>query len=201
MKSSIDWDELHRRLEAANATLAKAGAPSAIEDERILHERAIALAQPSDAGASPGSTLEAVEFVLAGERYGIRLGRVREVCALTNLTAVPCTPAFLLGIINLRGDLHAILDLARFLDLPDTGITDLNTVIILDDPTMRLGILAESIRGVRTVALEELKTPEPPLTGLRSDCIRGATRDGLLVLDVAKLLADERILVSEAVAD
>lgn len=201
MKPSADWDELHRRLETAHATLAQAGVPPREDEARILHERAIALARAPDVPSPPDATLDAVEFELAGERYGIRLGRVREVCALTDLTRVPCTPEFVLGIINLHGEIHTILDLQRFFDLPDTGITELNTVLILNDGALRLGILADTIRGVRTIALDELQAPLPPRAGLHADYIHGVTSDGLVVIDAAKILADERILVAEEVAD
>ena len=62
--------------------------------------------------------IEVVEFELAGERYGLALTSVRTVSVLKDITPVPCTPAFVVGVINLRGEIHTIIDLKKFFDLP-----------------------------------------------------------------------------------
>ena len=201
MNSPTDWDELRRRIEAAQKMLTGAEAAAPVDEQRILHERAEILAREPKAATPPRAMIEVVEFELGGERYGIRLARVSEVCALRELTPVPCTPAFVLGIINLRGEIHTIIDLRKFFDLPETGITELNHILIVNDPAMRLGILADAIRGVRTIAVDELQPSLPARTGVRADYVRGVTGDGLVVLDVARILGDERIVVSEEVAD
>ncbi len=197
MKTTADFDEIRRSLEAAKAALAESAAPA--DDARVLDERARRLAGEAVAQTAPGDLLEVVEFALAGEHYALALALVREVCALKDFTPVPCTPDFVLGIINLRGEIHTIIDLKRFFDLPESGITDLNKVLILDGDGLRLGILADAIFGVRTVPRASVEAPPATVTGLRADYLLGVTGERLIVLDAAKILGDPRIVVNEQV--
>ena len=169
-------------------------------DIAILKARARELAREPLAAELAGDLLEAVEFELASEHYAIALAQVREVSLLKELTPVPCTPPFVLGIINLRGEIRTVIDLKKFFDLTDKGITELNKIIIIEHDDMQLGILADAIRGVRRIRLNDLQPALPTLTGIRADYLRGVTSDRLVVLDAAKILSDNRILVNEEVS-
>jgi purine-binding chemotaxis protein CheW len=65
---------------------------------------------------------------------------------------------------------------------------------------MELGILADAILGVRSLALEELQPALPTLTGIRAEYLKGITKQPLVVLDVEKILSDEKILVNDGVS-
>ena len=197
----VDWEELRRRLHAVRTSVDGDAASAARDEQRILHERAHALAGEPAAETEPGGTIEVVVFDLVGEHYGIALLSVREVCSLKELTPVPCTPAFVLGIINLRGEIHTVIDLKKFFDLPESGISELNKILILESGDMRLGILADAIQGVRTVRLAEMEPSLPTLTGIRADYLRGVTNERLIVLDAARILSDEHLLVHDAAED
>ena len=196
----IDWDDLHRRLLALRAAAEDGAPPAPAFGQSILHDRAHDLASEPPA-ADARDTLDAVVFELGGELYGIELLRVREVCSLKELTPVPCTPPFVLGIINLRGEIHTVIDLKKFFDLPASGLTELNKILILEGGDMRLGILADAIHGVRAVPLADMQSSLPTLTGIRADYLRGVTGERLIVLDAAKILGDERLLVHEGAED
>ena len=167
-------------------------------ERHILKTRAQALAAEPTRVAGAGEIIEVVEFDLATERYAFPIADVREVCMLHDLTPVPCTPAFVLGIMNLRGEIRTVIDLKKFFDLPDAGITELNKIILIQHGDLPLGILADSIRGVRRIALADLQPTLPTLTDIRADYLRGVTNDRLVVLDAAKLLSDERLIVQDA---
>jgi purine-binding chemotaxis protein CheW len=62
---------------------------------------------------------------------------------------------------------------------------------------MELGILADVVLGVRAIGLSELQTSLPTLTGIRAEYLRGITKDPLVVLDVEKILSDEKIVVND----
>ena len=64
---------------------------------------------------------------------------------------------------------------------------------------MELGILADAILGVRSITVEELQPALPTLTGIRAEYLKGITKDPLAVLDVEKILSDEKILVNDGV--
>ena len=191
-----DWSEIRRRIEAVHAATDRGATLTAEEERHLLQSRALALAAVPDGGPR-GETLEAVEFELAGESYAIALAQVREVGPLHDLTPVPGTPAFVLGIINLRGVIRTVIDLKKFFDLPDAGLTQLNQILLLEHEDLQLGILADTIRGVRHIPLADLQPALPTLTDIRADYLRGVTGDRLVVLDAAKLLTDPRLLVDE----
>ena len=166
-------------------------------ERHILKTRAQALAAEPTRVAGAGEIIEVVEFDLATERYAFPIADVREVCMLHDLTPVPCTPAFVLGIMNLRGEIRTVIDLKKFFDLPDAGLTQLNQILLLEHEDLQLGILADTIRGVRHIPLADLQPSLPTLTDIRADYLRGVTGDRLVVLDAAKLLTDPRLLVDE----
>ncbi len=195
--TSIVWQEIHRRLEATREAIALGRASSPEATRKTLVSRARALALETSPLHEQHGAFEVIEFVLAHERYAIESIHVREVYPLKDLTSLPCTPAYVLGIINLRGQILPVIDIKRFFDLPPKGLGDLNKVIILRSDLMEFGILADQIVGTRMVGKAELQPSLPTLTGIREDYLKGVTVDRLVVLDAAKLLSDKRIVVDE----
>lgn len=195
----IDWQEVRKRLEITHAAIEQVASPDAETTRRILKARAQVLGQTT---VQPGNTsehIEVVEFVLAQEHYAVESQYVRDVYPLEQLTPLPCTPAFVLGIVNLRGEILSLIDIKKFFDLPEKGLTDLNKVIVLESGTMRFGILADLIIGVHTISLAEIQSSLPTLTGIREDYLKGVTVDRKVILDAGKLLTDEAIIVQEQV--
>lgn len=173
--------------------------PNSEETRDLLKARAHKLAQPLETRETGSDALRVVEFVLAHERHAVETAFVREVCPLKDITPVPCTPAFVTGIINVRGRIVTVIDIKRFFDLPATGITDLNKVLIISIGNMEAGFLADAVIGERAIDLHELQTSLPTLTGIRAEYLRGITRERLVVLDAQKILSDRKILVDEEV--
>ena len=99
----------------------------------------------------------------------------------------------------MRGQVLSVIDIKRFFDLPEKGLTDLNKVIILHSDDMEFGILADAIVGVRNLNLSEIETSLPTLTGIRKEYLMGITRDREVVIDAGKLLTDKGIIVDENV--
>src|SRR5258707_14452178 len=140
---------------------------NANDAEQILQARARALARRPRRASAEGTTLEVLEFRLASERYAVESRLVQEVHPLRDLTPLPCTPPFVLGIVNVRGRILPVLDLKKFFDLPESGITDIHVVVIVHAGDVELGILADAVAGVGTVALDSLEASLPTLTGIR----------------------------------
>ena len=194
----IDWNRLHQRMAAVKATIEQGWIPSPEERTRILRERAAALAVAEEK-KSTEKTIEVVEFLLAREQYGIESSSIREVYPLKDYTPLPGVPDFVLGLLNVRGRILSVVDVKKFFDLPDKGISDLNKVIIISDDMMEFGILADEILGVRNITLSELDQPLPTLTGILGKFVRGVTGERLVVLDAARILASPDIVVHEEV--
>jgi purine-binding chemotaxis protein CheW len=170
-----------------------------LEDERILRARAQALARAPQAAPAAGTLLELLEFRLASERYAVESRHVQEVHPLRDLTPLPCTPPFIVGIVNVRGRILPVVDLKKFFDLPERGLTDLHRIILVRGHGLELGLLADVIVGVRSVAADSLQPSLPTLTGIRADYLKGISEERLVVLDLERLLSDPKIIVHEDV--
>lgn len=167
------------------------------DDAQILRARARALARPPEHAPPAETMLDVLEFRLAQERYALETRYVREVHPLKDLTPLPCTPPFVLGIVNVRGRILPVIDFKKFFDLPEQGLTDLHRVILLEGNDMEVGLLADAIVGVRSIPVDSLQPSLPTLTGIRNEYLKGVTAERLIVLDVARILADPKIVVHE----
>jgi purine-binding chemotaxis protein CheW len=198
--ASIDWQEIGQRMEVARAAIDHVWTPSAEDTKRILKTRAQQLAREPVPADSANDHIEVVEFMLAYERYAVESRYVREVCPLENLTPLPCTPTFVLGIVNIRGEILSVIDLKKFFNLPDKGLTDLNKIIVLQAGNMVFGILADAISGMRRIPLSGIQLSLPTFSGIRETYLKGIiSLEHMVILDAGKLLTDEKIIVQEQV--
>lgn len=201
---STNFREIAQRLENARLAAERIWLPSPKETQRILRARALALAQEPSLEETSDESIEVVEFTLAYERYAIESRYVRQVASLESLTPLPCTPAFLLGIVNLRGEIFPVIDLKKVFELPEKGLTDLNKVIVMQSEKAEkviFSIVADAIIGVRGIWVGHIQPSLPTLTGTRERYLKGVTPERLAVLDAEKLLADENLIVEEQVAE
>jgi purine-binding chemotaxis protein CheW len=198
-KAAVDWRGMEERMGAVCAAIERGWAPSAEEVERILKARAWLLAQELAPAEAVDVRIEVVDFLLAYEHYAIESRYVREVHPLENLTPVPCAPAFVRGVINLRGEILSVIDIKIFFDLPVRGLTDLDKVIVLQSGNMSFGILADAITGVRRIPTADIQASLPTLRDIRTAYLRGVTSDRTVILDAEKLLFDTSIIVRQQV--
>jgi len=197
---AVDWDQIKLRLAAAEQALASGMAPSPERQREILRSRAQALSVEPAAATPAGSGIEVVEFVLAQEHYAIEAGLVRELIPLQDLTGVPCTPAFVAGIINAHGRILTVIDPKKLFGLPESDLTDLNKVIILEHAGLEFGILADQIVGANWLRLAEITEPLPAAPAARGDFTQGVTAQGVIVIDARKLLSDPSLVVDDEVS-
>jgi purine-binding chemotaxis protein CheW len=165
----------------------------------ILRLRAQALARKRETDTAPGTLLELLEFSLAHERYAVESRFISEVHTLEDLTPLPGVPPFIRGIVNLRGRILPVLDLKKFFELPERGLTDLHRIVVVRGHDLELGLLADTVIGLRHVALESLQPSLPTLTGIRADYLKGVSKERLVVLDLDRVLADPKIVVHDEI--
>jgi len=172
----------------------------ALEKKRtILRSRAKKLSQEIESKATDEEYFEVLEFLLAQETYTIETHFVREVYPMIELTPLPCTPDFVLGLINVRGQILTVMDMKKFFDLPEKGITNLNKVIVVRKDAMELGILADEIIGIRNLPVNELQPPLSTMTGIHAEYLKGVTGERLIVLDMERFLTDRKLIVQEEI--
>jgi len=169
--------------------------------DNILRDRAIALARPPETTQSASGALEVLEFRLATERYAVESSYVEAVHRLKDLTPLPRTPAFILGVVNIHGRIVPVIDLKKFFGLPEQGLTDLHRIILIQGNDMELGLLADVALHVRYITPGTLQPSLPTLTGIRADYLKGIGAERLIVLDLQRILTDPRIIVNEEVEE
>ncbi|EIC22159.1 chemotaxis protein CheW [Thiorhodovibrio frisius] len=144
-------------------------------------------------GASNNSS-SFVTFSLAEETYAIDVLQVQEVLKVTEIAPVPGVPNYILGIINLRGDVVTVIDGRRRMGLPDHAATEQSRIVIIDVDKQNVGILVDSVAEVVQIAAKDID-PAPAVGNDQSSrFILGvySSPDGLTILiSLEKLLSDE----------
>jgi purine-binding chemotaxis protein CheW len=163
--------------------------------DAVFARRAEELAQtPPDDGQNK-KALEALVFSLGRESYALPATQVHEVRPLGGLTVLPGTPAFLAGLINVRGRIVPVVDLRPLLGIASENEASLS-VVLVSHRSGDVGLLVTDRPTVRLVQVAALTEPPPgPLAGIDSACVRGITPELLIVLDAERLLADLHLVV------
>jgi purine-binding chemotaxis protein CheW len=169
------------------------------EMDHVLLERARMLASP--AGYQHGTTLDntilVTKFLLSPEVYGLEAFWIREVLPLKSLTPIPGTPAFVMGVVNVRGQIISVINLKRFFNLKEKGITELNKIMIVRNENIEFGILVDSILGMQEVPGAEIQPGPVTLNGTGAEYVKGVSRDGLIILDGERILHSKAIVINE----
>ena len=138
--------------------------------------------------------LQWVTFRLYNETYGINVMQVQEVLRISEIAPVPGAPPYVLGIINLRGNVVTVIDTRSRFGLPAGDIDDASRIVIIESEKQVVGILVDSVAEV--VELRGSEIDSAPNVGNEdsSKYIQGvATRENdlLIVVDLNKLLSEE----------
>jgi purine-binding chemotaxis protein CheW len=197
-RQRIDWQDVYARLQRARQALETGSQVSPEAAQRILMKRAQALARPPEEVLLPAEPLELLVFSLGGERWAIETAHVVDVLRFTDLTRVPCTPPFVLGVMNRQGRILPVLDLEKLLGRGETTAAA-SRVLTVEAGGMWFGILADAVAGTIRVGAEELAPPPARLVGGGPSVIRGVTAEMVAILDVDALVGDPRIVVNEEV--
>lgn len=172
---------------------------SAETKKQIFRNRAKILAEKTRGKADGGPRLDVVEIKLAHERYAVESVYVREVLPLKDVTPLPSTPSYVLGLINVRGQIMSVIDLRIFFELPRESATTATNVVVLRSGEMEVGMVADAVVEARSVQVDEIMPALPTMTGIRGMYLRGIADRDLVILDAGKLLSDKSIVVNEQV--
>jgi len=134
-------------------------------------------------------------FHLAGEEYAVGILQVKEIIEYGTITKVPQTPPSIRGVINLRGNVVPVVDLAVKFGLAPSPITERTCIVIVeadfDGERTVMGVIADAVSKVVKLSPEEI-VPAPPFgTQVRVDFLRGMGKAGkkfVLLLDIDKVL-------------
>ena len=166
------------------------------DDKTILQERARSIAGRKDLEKGVvEKKIRVVEFLLMPERYAIEEKYISEVFFLKEITSIPGTPPFVMGVINLRGKIISVINLKSLFNLKDRGLTDLNKVIVIHNENMKFGIVSDAIIGSKSISVSSLSSPPLTLQNNGSEFISGVTSDGLILLNASILLSSNKIII------
>jgi len=143
-----------------------------------------------------------VTFMLDNETYGIDVMQVREVLRAPEISPVPGAPPYVLGIINLRGYVVAIIDTRSRFHLPVREVDDASRIVILETGDHVVGFMVDSVREVVELRGSEMESAPDTGSGESARFISGLCnrKDGLLILvDSNKMLSDEELAELSAI--
>ncbi len=138
--------------------------------------------------------LQWVTYRLGDETYGINVMQVQEVLRYTEIAPVPGAPDYVLGIINLRGNVVTVIDTRARFGLPPTETTDNTRIVIIESDEQVVGILVDSVAEVVYLKTSEIDSAPNVGTEESAKFIQGVSnREGelLILVDLNKLLTDD----------
>jgi len=138
--------------------------------------------------------LQWVTFKLDNESYGINVMQVQEVLRYSEIAPVPGAPSYVLGIINLRGNVVTVIDTRERFGLPSTEVTDNTRIVIIEADEQVVGIMVDAVAEVVYLKQSEIETAPNVGNDDSAKFIQGVCHknDELLILvELEKMLSDD----------
>jgi len=147
-------------------------------------------------------------FYVGGDEYAVTILKVTEIIECVSLTHIPGAPSWIRGVLNLRGAVVPVIDLAVKFGLPQTALTRRTCVIMVeiehDGQRLVLGVMADSVHQVVELGPDQIQPPPSFGPKVRVDCIQGmgVSGDALVVLlDIDRVLSSIEILAASLVEE
>lgn len=137
---------------------------------------------------------EWVTFLLDNEKYGVNVMEVREVLKNTEIAPVPGAPDFVLGIINLRGNVVTVMDTRKRFGLPPAESTDATRIVIIEREEQTVGMMVDGVAEVVDLPQSQIETAPNVGNDHSAKYIQGVSKQGdelLILIDLDKLLTLE----------
>ena len=150
--------------------------------------------QNTAAKGSEDPILQWVTFKLDNETYGINVMQVQEVLRYTEIAPVPGAPAYVLGIINLRGNVVTVIDTRQRFGLNNAEITDNSRIVIIEADKQVVGILVDSVAEVVYLRQSEIETAPNVGNDESAKFIQGVcNKNGelLILVELNKMMTEE----------
>ena len=170
--------------------------PQDDKSKSLMKKRTKSIAEKSSLRLASGelhAKNKYISFNLNNDYYCIALDYVKEVLKDTSITNVPGTPHFIEGIMNLRGDYITVINLKKFLDLPDNIINEKKPVIIIKCNELKLAFLIDKINEL--FEYQETASESSSESYYANEFIQNKTL--YTVLNVEKISSDKRIIVTD----
>ena len=143
-------------------------------------------------------------FFLASEEYGVEILKVQEIIGRMPITPVPLTSKYILGVINLRGKIHPIMDLKVKFGMEQTGITDETCIIVIKTAGLMMGVLVDKVSEVMNVSSGEIEDTPSFGSDVNPEYLLGVGKAGgrvRLLLDIEKVITAADIIHMKKAAE
>lgn len=150
-----------------------------------------------------GQELKVIVFTLAHEEYGIEVDKVQTIERMSPITRVPKTPAFVKGVINLRGVVVPIIDLRGRFGLPESEYTENTRIINVAVKDLEVGFIVDSANDVIDIDSDMIESPPEVVGGIKAKYLRGVAKVSeqrlLIMLNLDEVLNKSEIIQLESV--
>lgn len=135
--------------------------------------------------------------------YGVPITQVQEINRLTTPTKLPKAPAFVEGVINLRGKVIPVIDLKKRFDMETGEYTDNSRIIVVDVDGRTVGIIVDEVNEVLRIPLADVEPPPSFIEGVAVDYLKGVGKLGdrlLVLLDLHRILTRQEAAQLDQIA-
>jgi len=147
-------------------------------------------------------------FLMANEKYGLEILKVREIIGIMDVTPVPTTPAFVRGVINLRGKVIPVVDLRLKFGMEAKEDTQRTCIIVVhlarEGQEMIMGIIVDEVSEVLDIDQDQIEPPPSFGADIRTDFILGMGKVNqrvVTMLDIDRVLSEREIALVENSAE
>lgn len=144
-----------------------------------------------------GREIKLVVFKIGDEEFAVEVGQVREIIKMTEITKMPKAPFFVEGIINLRGQIIAVIDLSKRMDIGESSKDAESRIVVIETNEMKVGMIVDSVSEVIPID-ESIIEPNPAIAVSDVDMqfIKGVVKIEsrlLILLDLSRILTQGEI--------
>ncbi|MCI3919003.1 chemotaxis protein CheW [Paenibacillus sp. TRM 82003] len=145
--------------------------------------------------------IKTIVFSIGAEEYGIEVDYVKTIERMMPMTRVPKTPAFVKGVVNLRGVVVPVIHLASRFGLPESEPTEHSRIVMVNVGDLEVGFIVDAANDVIDVNTDAIEAPPEVVGGIRAKYLRGIAKVGdsrlLVMLNLAEVLNKSEIIQLE----
>lgn len=135
-----------------------------------------------------------IVFQLADEYYGVDIGAVNTIIRMQEITAVPRTPTFVEGVINLRGSIIPVIDLRKRFALPISEVTKASRIVVVESNGIMIGMVVDEVVETLKISIDSIEPPSPVISSVDAQYLRGIGKQGdrlVILLDLNLILSSK----------
>jgi purine-binding chemotaxis protein CheW len=205
-KRELNWQVVYDRIAAAKLALENSGSVSEQERERVWKERAVQFARAPEEDAT-SAVIHLAIIRMGHELCAFDVVFLESIRPMEQVTRVPRSPSWIVGVSNIRGQVYSVTDLQIFLHLNNVHqrAEETREILLVKTDHIRLALLVDQVRSVDMVVERDIKPASDTIHGVKTEFIRGVIdnyelnneKTPVLVLNMETLLSDESLIVRE----